>query len=188
LTYAKGNHLEEKTYMPDLSVVVQQVFSILFSSPSGVDEEFFYEVFSDFCTNTEVQTIISWLSINGHVIRKIDKIYASEEIMNLGEMGSIHSNIPDTKSFEVINAATNRKIGEMRLSEGNIKEHQPFILFGKTWTVSKIIKNKAFVKLSSKSGSLPSFRLSSQLGYFFKYLPEEIQQVNWKRMKCCKTN
>lgn len=173
--YAKGNHLEDKIYMPDLSVVVQQIFSILFSSPSGVNDDFFYEVFSDFCTNTEVQSIISWLSINGHVTRKIDKIYASEEIMNLGEIGTIHSNISNTKSFEIINVATNRKIGEMRLSDANTIENQPFILSGKVWTVSKMNGNRAFVKPSSKSGSLPLFKSSSNLGHFFKYLPEEIQ-------------
>lgn len=172
---ARSNHIDEKLYHVDLSVVVQQIFSVLFANPTGVRENYFDDLFSNFCSDNELWSILSYLLENEHVIRRNSKIYATENTMNMGERGSVHSNIPNTQSFEVVNLLTNKKIGGIQLSSNNLKGNDTFVLSGKSWQIVKTKKNKVFVKPSPKSSSPASFTVSSQFGAFFEYLPTELQ-------------
>ena len=85
---ARSNLLDEKTYYEDLSVVVQQIFSMLYANPSGVMHTALTEIFESFCSQRmHVDRIINHLRENEHIIQKANRLYASEAVMNLAERG-----------------------------------------------------------------------------------------------------
>lgn len=173
---ANQNILEDKLYYPDLSVVVQQTFSVLYSNPKGVSEDYFYDLFADFCSYEEVKRILENLIESSYLISKDQKIYAPEKVMNIGDRGSIHSNIPTLKAVEVINNITNKKIGEIQIPIDFFGNYQSFTLAGKSWDILKGKEGKVYVKESLIRAESAKFKSTSQLGAFFQYLPEEIQK------------
>jgi len=149
---------------------------VLFANRNGVTEDYLYALFEDFCNIAYLRCIISELAGNEHIVRKAGKIYASENVLNLGERGTIHSNIANTKSVEVINISTNNKVGEIYLADKDLKNGKTFILAGKMWIIDKIKRNSVYVKLSSSKPSASAlFKLRITQGYFFEYLPEDLQ-------------
>jgi ATP-dependent Lhr-like helicase len=174
---AKNDYVYGNPYVGDLSVVVQQIFSILFANPNGVKNDYFYDMFSNFCTNKELESIISHLLDEGYLITRFQKLYASEYVMNLGERGIIHSNIPNTKSFEIINIKTNKKIGEIKLTSNAIKNNDLFALSGKTWQIEKAKKNRVYVKPSAETSNPASFNYTSNNGAYSEYLPVELTDI-----------
>ncbi len=183
LEHEKQKGLGNKVYVPDLSVAVQQIFSVLFSNPWGVDEDYLYRIFNNFCAYEDLKSIIEELLAAGLISSRNRKIYASEFIMNLGEEGTLHSNIPPERSVEVVNSRTNRKIGEVRLSPGCIRTRQSFSLAGKSWEVVKLEEDSVHVKKSTVKGVFNSLKGAAGLGAFFDYLPEKIQEAEIEKRK-----
>jgi ATP-dependent helicase Lhr and Lhr-like helicase len=103
------------------------------------------------------------------------KIYASERVMNIGDRGYIHSNIPTLKAVEVINNSTNKKIGEIQLSIDFVGKYQSFTLAGKSWNIVREKEGKVYVKESLTCAGSAKFKTNPQVGAFFEFLPEEIQ-------------
>jgi len=132
LEVAKKGMIEHEAYELDLSVVVQQVFSILYSLRSGFDFESFWELFNDFCSKDELRAILVNLERLGWITKKVGKWYATEKLMNLAERGKIHSNIPDNVALKVVNTSTGEVIGEAMLPVDSV-----FALGGKAWQVLK---------------------------------------------------
>jgi ATP-dependent Lhr-like helicase len=178
-----GNSPGNKVYVPDLSVTVQQIFSVLFSDPWGVDEDYLYRLFNNFCAYEDLKSIIEELLDAGLITSKNRKIYASEFIMNLGEEGTLHSNIPPERTVEVVNSRTNKKIGEARLPPGCIRARQSFSLAGKSWEVVKLEEDSVHVKKSTVKGVFNSLKCAAGLGAFFEYLPEKIQEAEIEKRK-----
>ncbi len=183
LEHVKENFPGNKVYVPDLSVAVQQIFSVLFSNPWGVDEDYLYRLFNNFCAYEDLKSIIEELLDAGLISSRNRKIYASEFIMNLGEEGTLHSNIPSERLVEVVNSRTNKKIGEARLSPGCIRACQSFSLAGKSWEVVKPEEDSVYVKKSTVKGVFNSLKGAAGLGAFFEYLPEKIQEAEIEKMK-----
>lgn len=176
LDYTKQAHLEGSVYSPDLSVAVQQIFSVLYSSPRGVNEDYLYGLFNNFCAYEDLKSIIEELLAAGLVSSRNRKIYASEFIMNLGEEGTLHSNISPVRTIEAVNARTGKEIGEVQLPVNCIRDGQAFTLEGKFWEIVEMEDSKAYVKKSTVKGVFNSLRTASRMGAFFEYLPEKIQK------------
>jgi len=47
-------YVEPVDYSPDLSVAVQQIFSSLYASPKGLDNNYFSELFNEFCSEKDL--------------------------------------------------------------------------------------------------------------------------------------
>ncbi|MFY1112002.1 MAG: DEAD/DEAH box helicase [Methanosarcinaceae archaeon] len=183
LDHAKENFPGNKVYVPELSVAVQQIFSVLFSNPWGVDEDYLYRLFNNFCAYEDLKSIIEELLASGLISSRNRKIYASEFIMNQGEEGTLHSNIPLERFVEVVNSRTNKKIGEARLSPGCIRACQSFSLAGKSWEIFKLEEESVYVKKSTVKGVFNSLKCAAGLGAFFEYLPEKIQEAEIEKRK-----
>jgi ATP-dependent Lhr-like helicase len=175
---AKKNDLEKVFYLPDISVVVQQIFSMLFaSSPQGLEEDTILKLFNRFCSLVIIQyDIIPHLIYEGYIFKRNNKLYASPVVMDMGEKGKIHSNIPDTKSLIVIDITQNKQIGEVQLNISEIQGENTFILSGRTWRIEKILKNKVLVKPSYSAKKSAQFNPRMQFGAFFGYLPKDLRQ------------
>ena len=127
---ARQGNLESSPYQPDLSVVVQQLFSLLFSRPSGMPREEFITVFRDFCDDSILDDILANLAQQGLLEERRGRWYASSRVMDMGERGSIHSNIPNRIAQKVIDATSQQEIGE-----GVETVDQVFALAGRAWRV-----------------------------------------------------
>ena len=174
---ARHDLLDEKVYREDLSVVVQQIFSILYANPSGVPVADLMAIFEGFCPHqSQTRRIIDHLRENDQIIQKVDRLYASEAVMNLGERGKVHSNITDSIGVLVIDSTRNREIGEIVLPAKIVREMRPFVLAGRVWKIEKTIKQRLYVRQIHASAAPADFHQSTSLGAYFDYLPEDMQR------------
>jgi len=173
---ARENLLETKICHPDYSVCIQQLFSMSYATPQGILRQSVISLLGTIYSIDDLEKCIfphlqdlEWIEVHG------DKIYATEKLMNLGAIGKIHSNIPDTHAFSVKNVLSNRLIGEIELPV-TIKPRTCFVLAGKVWEIVKVEKRTIQVK-PSKTGGIPaSFKKIQDCGAFFYLLPEIIQE------------
>ncbi|NLZ29672.1 MAG: DEAD/DEAH box helicase [Methanomicrobiales archaeon] len=177
VTAARNNLLDEKMYREDLSVVVQQIFSILYANPSGVAPAALMDIFEGFASEqAQVERIIDHLREHDHIVQKVDRLYASESVMNLGERGKIHSNITDSIGVLVIDSARNREIGEIVLPTKIVREMRPFVLAGRVWSIERATRQRLYVRQIHASAAPAEFHQSTSVGAYFEYLPEDMQR------------
>ena len=164
-------------YSPDLSVVVQQIFSMLFGGPCGLIYEEISANFEEFC-NPEVLggRIIPYLVDTGIVQKRGGRLFASEMVMNLGERGEIHSNIPDSRGFLVIESRRNLEIGEIELPEETLGKREPFVLAGRVWEIEEIRKNRIYVRLAGRPAAPAGFGKADKRGAFSEHLPPDLRE------------
>ncbi|AGB05083.1 Lhr-like helicase [Aciduliprofundum sp. MAR08-339] len=162
--------VEPVEYSPDLSVVVQQIFSSLYANPSGLESDYFIELFNGFCSEGDLKDILSHLETKGWIEKRYDKWYATTKLMDWGERGKIHSNIPSTKTLKVVDVSSKQIVGEVQYPIDDI-----FVLAGKVWKVVHVSGDKIYVK-SEKSKALPAkFKSHNAKGYFYYFLPKNIR-------------
>ena len=101
----------------------------------------------------------------------MDKYYGTEKLMNMGEGGWIHSNIPDKSSMSVIDVSTKKLVGNILFPVDNV-----FILAGKVWKIAKIQEHTILVKRVDSKAYLPDFELKHDIGKYFYYLPEHLRK------------
>lgn len=174
---AQSNLLDERVYHEDLSVVVQQIFSILYANPSGVEPAALMEIFEGFVSEqAQVERIIDHLREHDHIVQKVDRLYASESVMNLGDRGKIHSNITDSIGVLVIDSNRNREIGEIVLPTKIIQGMRPFVLAGRVWSIERATRQRLYVRQIHASAAPAEFHQSTSVGAYFDYLPEDMQR------------
>lgn len=182
LRLARENILNPKTYHPDISVTVQQLFSVLFAKRAGISIDEFLTLVKDMVDPDEFRHQILPFLVEQEMIEVMgDRVIGSETMLNLGERGSIHSNIPDTKTYTVKNSHSNRIVGNIDLPK-NFKEQAAFVLAGKIWEIVRVEKNTVYVRPGTKSALPASFKMSQQTGAFFSTLPKEIQEREMGKM------
>ena len=170
LKIAESGYLPQKDYKPDLSVVVQQIFSFLYQYPGGRQAYDIIDIVSPLCSLKITKIILShlldqrWLTLNGGYWQ------ASEKVMNMGDRGLIHSNIPDESKFRVIDIDSGKEVGTISGGFDSV-----FVLARKTWKTLSI-KGDIFNAKRYIGKALPaSFRKSRELGAFHNLLPIELQ-------------
>lgn len=170
-TSAKKGDLEIFSYQPDLSVIVQQIFSILYANSCGVAKDYFLSIFNDFCSPQQLNEITRHLRKIGYIEDRYDKWFATTKLMDLADKGKIHSNIPDKKSLKVVDIQTDKLIGEVTLPVDNV-----FVIAGISWKVIEISESRIYAKkVELKAEPVKFCRLGSS-GSFFKFLPDSIKQ------------
>nr|MDO8062811.1 DEAD/DEAH box helicase [Candidatus Freyrarchaeum guaymaensis] len=170
LDAASEGYIEPVDYSPDLSVVVQQIFSSLYACPSGLETSYFIEIFNGICPEDILKDVLMHLAGRGYVEWRHGKWYASTKLMDLGERGEIHSNIPSIKALKVIDVTSRRVIGEVQYPVDEI-----FLLGGRTWKITDITHNKIYVKPVKSKAPPAKFRRYSSKGRFHHLLPPYLQ-------------
>jgi len=167
---AKGGVVERTAYTPDLSVVVQQVFSCLYEHRTGIDREFLFQLFSGFCSPAVVDRLLYHLESLGYVELRRSKWFASPKVIEMGERGTVHSNIPETRDYRVLDETTGVTLGEISTAfvEG------VFRIAGKAWRVVRIEGSRIYVRPAS-GGEVARFAPAAPQGAFSKLLPPELQ-------------
>ena len=174
---ARKNMLEEYPYYEDYSVVVQQIYSKLYARRSGIPEEELISFFDGFCHQDTIKNIlIPHLIEKGRLIQKLGRLYASQEILDLGDKGQIHSNIPDTSAVEVIDISRKRTIGEIAFRHDRIHIGERFVLGSRVWEIVQAWPSRINVKQIGRELGVAYYPPAMNSGAFFFELPEIIQQ------------
>ncbi len=159
----------QESYQADLSVAVQQIFSRLFQSPEGVRESTLIGLLSTLCPEESVKSLLDHLRRKEFIVQGRGRWYAAFRLMNLGTRGKIHSNIPDTQSYEVVDIDSGRAIGTIAGVFDDV-----FSLGGRVWRVVSASGNIVRVKRRSGRAPAPRFRPHRNRGAFAHLLPDAL--------------
>jgi len=167
---AKSGQLPTIAYSPNLSVVIQQIFSYLFQYPNGATELELIDLVNCLCNEEKTNLILRHLLEKEWLILKSGKWYASTKVMNMGEHGYIHSNIPDTQKYNVIDKSSGRKIGVVHGIVDKV-----FILSRKKWKIIYSSKGNVYVEPAKGNAQIPIFKKNRNYGAFYSYLPDSLK-------------
>lgn len=167
---ATEGNIEQVKYSQDLSVVVQQIFSSLYANPKGLESNYFIKLFDGFCSESDLKDILSHLAEKGWIERRHDRWYATTKLMDWGEKGKIHSNIPSPETLKVVDVDSKRIIGEVHYPVDDV-----FVLAGKTWRIVQISGDKIYVKSEKSKASTAKFKHRVSKGCFYYFLPIHIR-------------
>jgi len=163
--------LEPVEYHPDPGVIVQQIFSCAFQFRNGVSHDYLASVLSPLCASSRLLTYVDFLCESGWLVPHRGKLFASEKLMNLGERGKIHSNIPDGAALSVIDSTTQKVIGRI---DGNFDE--VFILARRAWKVVKVDGRCVYVRPYHGKASPASFIPRRNRSSFNRILPPSLRE------------
>jgi len=168
-------YVEPVKYSPDLSVVVQQIFSSLYGNPNGLENGYFIELFNDFCSENDLKDILTHLAEKGWIEKRYNKWYATTKLMDWGEKGKINSNIPSIKTLKVVDISSKKVIGEMQYPIDDI-----FVLAGKVWKIIHVSGDKIYVKSEKSKVSVTKFKIHTSKGCFYYLLPRNIREKKYE--------
>ncbi|MFH1532331.1 MAG: DEAD/DEAH box helicase [Pseudomonadota bacterium] len=168
LDMARTGTVEERDAPPDPSVIVQQIFSLGYAHRDGITREMISGLLEPVFGEVDTRRIVEHLVQQGHLSLQHNRLFPSEEILDLGDKGLIHSNIPDTRERELVDAATGRVLGRgaLGVAAGSV------VLFGgRMWSVASVEGGRAVLSAASGEGGAAKFRARSDAGAFARYLP-----------------
>lgn len=175
---AKKGVVEEIEYTADISVCVQQVFSLLYGRPGGLRWDDMRDILSPLCETDTFEAILVHLADLGFVEESLGRYRATTKLMDMGYRGFIHSNISQTRDFRIMDADTGRVIGELFI-EAAVGSH--FLLSGRVWQVLQV-KAKQKTVIVGHVGPLDSqahFTQRYSCGAFSRYLPRELRPTGF---------
>lgn len=164
--------LPAEEYKPDKSVAVQQIFSYLYQNPNGVPENILLSLLSPLCSEQEVKLILNHLYKLNFLEHKGKQWFASSKLMDLGQRGVIHSNIPNETSYRVIDINSGKEIGVISGVFDSV-----FILAGKIWEVVSFDNMTIKVHQFKGEANPALFKRHRQKGAFYFLLPNEIKDT-----------
>lgn len=167
---AISGSLPVEQYKPDVSVAIQQIFSYLYQCPEGLAAEPILQLISPLCSEIESRLIISHLRKKGWIEYRAGRYFASTKLLDLGEKGRIHSNIPDPYSYKVVDIDMGIEIGRIA---GIFDEE--FMLGGKVWQVICLENNILKVRNLREKIAAPNFQKHKDRGAFYWLLPSELR-------------
>ena len=91
--------------------------------------------------------------------------------MDLAEKGRIHSNIPDSQTYRVVDVASGQEIGKIAGVFDDV-----FVLARRTWQVVSISGDTIRARRFKGRATAPAFRRHYNRGAFFYLLPPELRQ------------
>jgi len=163
LKIAQSGALPKSPYSPDKSVAAQQMLSITCEKPDGILTEEFEGLLAPLCTTEETKTILWQLNKLGWIELQRAKYFPTTKLMDLCEKGALHSNIPDSTSYQIADEY-GKPIGTI---SGQFDE--VFAMGGNAWKVVAVQGSKVIVRPNAGPGSTSHF-VSYQTSGAFNYL------------------
>ncbi|HGE71297.1 TPA: DEAD/DEAH box helicase [Candidatus Poribacteria bacterium] len=167
---AISGKLPVESYKPDISVAVQQIFSYLYQHTEGVPETELVRLVSPLCLEEDLGLILKYLRKCGWIEWRAGFWFASARLMDMGEEGRIHSNIPDSQSYKVVDVNSGREIGTIAGTFDEI-----FILARTAWQVISVGNNVIRAQHFKGKASAPLFQRHRNIGAFYSLLPLELR-------------
>lgn len=153
--------IERKEYAPNLSVVVQQIFSMVYR---GALER---EPLLTLCDERTLDSILAHLHKTGY----LEDGRMTEKLADLAERGVIHSNIAGGGGWKVVDMKTLQPIGE---TTGGAKGS--IALAGRMWSIRRRdAAERTYYVLPSGAAVEAVFGSKVQAGAFASFLPKALQ-------------
>lgn len=168
---ARAGVLPEGEYHADVSVAVQQMLSFLYQHREGAPQQTLIELIEPLCAQQDGELILCQLRESELLELRGSRFVLTEQGMDMGERGAIHSNIPDSQSYRVIEIETHREIGTLTWPVDEI-----FVLGGRKWRVISISGGVVYVRRSTERLAASSFRRHRRVGAFYPLLPEVLRR------------
>lgn len=168
---AVSGELPVQPYEPDLSVVVQQALSCIYQHQAGLPCEELVDLVSPLCSEYEARLILTHLEGHGWAEQARGRWFPSQRLMDAGERGLIHSNIPDRSEYRVIDADSGKEVGTVH---GVFDE--VFVLGRTTWSVVSVSRGVIRVRRFGGKASPAVFRRHGPVGAFYPLLPPELKR------------
>jgi len=162
--------LDSALHRPDLSVAIQQTFSILFANPAGVDVNRLQTYLSPLGDPETIGQMLDHLVLTDWLSRRGSHVLPSQKILDIGEKGEVHTNIADSRPREVVDARTGLAIGQLSGPADN-----GVVLGGRRWRIVQTKGNRVFVEPGGPADAKALFSRRSGHGRFFHLLPKSLQ-------------
>lgn len=169
---ARIGEIEPQEYTPDTSVAIQQIFSYLFCHTRGDEKSRLECVLNPIIDSYSLESVINHLIELGYIFQNRERLFATEKLMDLGEKGFIHSNIPTLREYRVIDVNSGRQIGEIGLQAvpGTI-----FVLGGRVWETISLKGMNLYARTIAQKPEYKHFRKKSPVGAFSRFLPDSLK-------------
>jgi ATP-dependent Lhr-like helicase len=153
-------------------VAVQQIFSLFYSRREGMTLAEVTDLLLPIASPHRVELILLHLTTLGLVKHSRGRFIPSTEMLDLGERGLIHSNIPDTRERQVVDADSGHPLASLSL---NANAGETVFLAGRHWTVVEATNSRIIVRSSGEraEGDI-RFRKRATRSPFARYLPPEL--------------
>jgi ATP-dependent helicase Lhr and Lhr-like helicase len=161
----------EEDRSSDRSVVVQQVFSMLYQHRGGLESSVIAETVSPLATKFETQRILAHMVNEGHLIEERRLWRLSRAALDEAEKGTVHSNIPGGYNVKVIEVSSGREVGQIGGTFDSV-----FMLAGRFWRIVNYSPYKVWVEPTGRPAGPAEFTPSNQLGKYWSYLPAELRK------------
>lgn len=169
---AMNGTLPTRPYEPDLSVAVQQIFSYLYQHPEGSSETELVELLNPLCSKDEVRLILSHLRQHDWIEYRTGRWMASTQLMDMGENGLIHSNIPDSQTYRVVDVDSGREVGNIAGIFDSV-----FVLAQRTWQVISVAEDTIRARRFKGKAAAAQFQRHRGVGAFYYLLPPELKNA-----------
>jgi ATP-dependent Lhr-like helicase len=168
---ALNEELDPIVHRPDLSVAVQQTFSLLFANPAGIDIQQLSSYLAPVADTETVGQLLDHLVLTEWLRRHANRILPSQRVLDLAEKGEVHTNIADSRPKEVVDARTGLSIGQLTGPAEN-----GVVLGGRRWRIVQTKGKRVFVEPGGPADSRALFGRRSGHGRFFHLLPKSLQE------------
>ena len=165
--------IEPESYHPDVSVAVQQIFSYLYQHKSGASEDEILDLITPLCDKAEGSMILDHLLETDWIEFHRGKWSASTKLMDRGEKGHIHSNIPSPEMLSVYDVDMGNEIGQISKSCA-----ETFVLGHRRWKVVGRDEKTVKVRRLKEEAKPAKFRSSREEGAYEYFLPEELRSIS----------
>ena len=157
---------------PDLSVVVHQLLSMVFAAPRGRSVEDLHERVEPLCSPAQFSAITDHLVSQG-LLRSAGRgrLAAGETVMDMGEKGTIHTNIDEPRTAQVVDQATGKPLGEVSWDP---RRGGTVVLGGRSWAVSEGRRGQLVARAAGTDAGVAAFAPRRSRGRFARFLPPEL--------------
>lgn len=168
---AKAGFLEQELYEADCSVLIQQTMSLLYSRRAGVTTTELDALLMPLSNGTIVPAVLDALKARDFALTRYGKWFPTDKLIDVGDVGSIHSNIPDQTEYEVQDVRSGRNVGQIRGAVDNV-----FLLGGVGWRIVGFERDKLMVKRHEGKANSAEFGRSHNVGKYHYWLPPELRK------------
>lgn len=169
LDAVRSGRSDHKPYSPDYSVAIQQMMSFAFENAKGVRESDFIDLVGPLANADTAGKLIGSLQERGLFEFRGGHYCATTKLMDMGERGIIHSNVPDSSEHVVVDTDSGKEIGRVSGACDEV-----FVLANQCWKILSIQKNTIKVRHHDVKGAPPVFGRRSEHGAFRWLVPREL--------------
>jgi hypothetical protein len=164
--------LESQIYVPDISVAAQQIFSYLYQHKEGASDTEILDLVSPLCCEGDGLMMLDYLEQKGWLAFHRDKWTASTKLMDRGEKGHIHSNIPTSLTLRVVDVDSGKEIGQISRRFSNV-----FVLGHRQWQVVSTGDKSVKVRRFKGEARPAKFKSTREMGAYAFFLPKELRPM-----------